>query len=323
MNHLRKPFRQARQLGRAMPERLNRLPLIPAAAIGAASVVALSVGSQPSDANPAAEPAQRASVIDLPAGAHAAAKEQAEAPAIAKGGAGGKDDNRTSAGNKGAVAANPFGIDSPADEGTASTKPGAAARHGASVKSAGPAKGAASAKPVLPIKPAPGKLELYFQYRLQTNGWYCGPAATRMAVSARGHYPSQDALAKQLGTTVNGTNSVTDISRVLNAVNKTSFYHPTKLPAKPASGAHTEKLRADVVHAVRNSYPVVMNVVGTGVDTKGGSHTFDGGHYITVVGYADHGRRVKIGDSANPATSSYWMSTKNLANWAGERGYAS
>jgi Peptidase_C39 like family len=171
-------------------------------------------------------------------------------------------------------------------------------------------------------KPAPATVELYYQYGVQTNGWYCGPAATRMALSARGIYPSQDALAAQLGTTVNGTNSSADIARVLNAVTKTSNYQATSIPSKSVSKQQVEKLRADIVDNVSHAYPVVMNIVGSGTDVDGNTHTFDGGHYIAVVGYRDNGNQVKIGDSANPNTASYWISTSNLANWAGTRGYA-
>jgi Peptidase_C39 like family len=172
-------------------------------------------------------------------------------------------------------------------------------------------------------KAAPAKLELYYQYGVQTTGWYCGPAAARMALSARGIYPSQDALAAQLGTTVNGTNSSADIARVLNAVTKTSNYQATSIPSKSVTKQQVEKLRADVVDAVSHGYPVVMNTVGIGQDVNGNTYSFPGGHYITVVGYRDNGTKVKIGDSANPNSASYWMTTSNLANWAGTRGYAS
>src|SRR5688572_24191081 len=51
---------------------------------------------------------------------------------------------------------------------------------------------------------------------LQPNGWYCGPAAARIALSAYGHTPSFDDLANALGTTRAGTSSIFDITRVLN-----------------------------------------------------------------------------------------------------------
>ncbi|WP_392390786.1 C39 family peptidase [Micromonospora aurantiaca (nom. illeg.)] len=68
--------------------------------------------------------------------------------------------------------------------------------------------------------------------------------------------------------------------------------------------------------------PLVANIVGSATDTDGGWHSFPGGHYIAVVGYKDDGRTVRIADSANPATASYWMTTIDLANWMATRGYS-
>jgi Peptidase_C39 like family len=169
---------------------------------------------------------------------------------------------------------------------------------------------------------APAKLELYYQYGVQTTPWYCGPAATRMALSARGIYPSQDDLAGRLGTTVNGTNSSVEIARVLNAMTKTSQYQATSIPSKSVNKRQVEKLRADIVESVRHGFPVVMNIAGSATDLGGTTRSFPGGHYITVVGYDYNGTRAKIGDSANPASPSYWIATSELAQWAGTRGYA-
>jgi hypothetical protein len=170
---------------------------------------------------------------------------------------------------------------------------------------------------------APAKLQLSYKYAVQINGWYCGPAAARIALTARGLYPSQDELATKLGTTVNGTNSSADIARVLNALTKTSFYQATSLPTKAVTASQIEHLKNDVVNAISKGYPVVMNVVGTGQEANGNTYSFPGGHYVVVVGYQDNGRRVKIADSANGYSASYWMTVSNLANWAGTRGYAS
>jgi peptidase C39-like protein len=46
---------------------------------------------------------------------------------------------------------------------------------------------------------------LNIQYQVQSTGYWCGPAATRIALSARIAPPSQQTLADQLGTTTNGT----------------------------------------------------------------------------------------------------------------------
>ena len=57
-------------------------------------------------------------------------------------------------------------------------------------------------------KAAPKKAaQAKFSYEEQSTYYFCAPAATRIALSARGHMLSQHDLADKLGTTENGTNS--------------------------------------------------------------------------------------------------------------------
>ncbi|TDC40257.1 hypothetical protein E1211_01880 [Micromonospora sp. 15K316] len=182
-----------------------------------------------------------------------------------------------------------------------------------------------SADPDLTRKPAPPKPPaskvLDYDYQAQTTFYYCGPAATRNALSAAGIERSQDDLAARLGTTEMGTNSAEDTTRVLNAMVKGNPYKTTMFPTAPRP-AQMDQLQADVVRAITDGRGVVANIVGDAVDTDGGWHSFGGGHYIAVVGYRDQGRTVKIADSANPAVPSYWITTIDLANWMTSRGYS-
>ncbi|MEV1328656.1 C39 family peptidase [Micromonospora costi] len=191
--------------------------------------------------------------------------------------------------------------------------------------SASPAAKKATADPDLTRKPEapkpPATKVLDYDYQAQTTYFYCGPAATRNALSASGIERSQDALAAQLGTTEMGTNSAEDTTRVLNEVVKGSPYRTRMFPTAP-SPKQMDQLQADVVRAVTDGRGVVANIVGDATDTDGGWHSFPGGHYIAVVGYRDNGRTVKIADSANPAVPSYWITTIDLANWMTTRGYS-
>src|SRR5207253_1755512 len=54
-------------------------------------------------------------------------------------------------------------------------------------------------------------------YQVQQNGYWCGPASTRIAISARRGAPSQADLARQLGTTTNGTDWIGQVTNTLNA----------------------------------------------------------------------------------------------------------
>lgn len=161
-----------------------------------------------------------------------------------------------------------------------------------------------------------------YSYEAQPNFYYCGPAATRIALTAQGKVVSQDDLAKPLGTTVNGTNSVEDISRVLNGVTGKHAYKPTSIPGEKATAAQTAKFRLDAVKAIDEGRAVVTNIVGSANSEDGRWLSFPGGHYVTVVGYSDGGQRMKIADPANPNHGSYWMSTNDLANWMATRGYS-
>lgn len=183
---------------------------------------------------------------------------------------------------------------------------------------------AAPTTPATPAPPAaPAKKVLDYEFQLQPNYYYCGPAATRIALTARGHAPNQDEVARKLGTTTNGTNSAEDTTRVLNSIIGTNFYQTRSIPGSSASPAQMDQLQADVVHTISNGYAVVANIAGGATDTAGVWHEFPGGHYITIVGYSDDGRTVQVADPSGmfgPAT--YWMTTINMANWMATRGYS-
>jgi hypothetical protein len=172
-------------------------------------------------------------------------------------------------------------------------------------------------------KAAKQAAQVRFGYQEQSTFYFCAPAATRIALSARGHAPSQQDLARSLGTTVNGTDSAHETTRVLNGVNGTDFYRTRSIPGPTATPAQMDRLQADVVRALSHGYPVVANIKGTAADVTGKPHAYEGGHYLTVVGYRDQGRTVQIADPFDPSNGgTYWMSTIALANWIAERGYS-
>jgi hypothetical protein len=164
--------------------------------------------------------------------------------------------------------------------------------------------------------------ELDVRYEAQPNFYYCGPAATRNALSVQGKDISVDAMAKQMGTTEAGTDSINDITPVLNKETGKNAYHSVEIRDPKADDKQTDTLRTDIVKAVNSGRAVVANIAGTATDTDGGVHSFEGGHYISAVGYRDNGETVKIADSADPTQASYWITTEALADWIATRGYA-
>ncbi|MFJ5615117.1 C39 family peptidase [Micromonospora sp. NPDC093243] len=168
-----------------------------------------------------------------------------------------------------------------------------------------------------------GERELGVRYEAQPNFYYCGPAATRNALSVQGKNINVDDMAKEMGTTEAGTNSINDITPVLNKeTGKADAYHSVEIRNSNADDKQTDTLRADIVRTVDDGRAVVANIAGTSTDTDGTTHSFEGGHYISVVGYRDGGQTVKIADSADPNMASYWISTEHLADWIATRGYS-
>ncbi|MFC5007229.1 C39 family peptidase [Dactylosporangium cerinum] len=169
----------------------------------------------------------------------------------------------------------------------------------------------------------PAAKELAYRFAWQENYYFCGPAATRIALTARELYPSQSEVAQSLRTTVNGTNSADDTTRSLNAYTKSSFYKSHFITGQSATQAEIDRMQADIVNAITNGYAVVANIAGSTVDDKGGSHSYPGGHYLTVVGYSNGGRTVKIADPADALGVGYYtLTTAKLAHWTALRGYS-
>ncbi|WP_431937536.1 C39 family peptidase [Micromonospora sp. RP3T] len=166
-----------------------------------------------------------------------------------------------------------------------------------------------------------GERELDVRYEAQPNFYYCGPAAARNAISVLGKNIDVHAMAKEMGTTENGTNSINDITPVLNKETGKP-YRSVEIKTGKADDKQTDKLRADIVRTVDDGRAVVANIAGTATDTDGGTHSFEGGHYISVVGYQNNGETVTIADSANPNTASYRITVDNLADWIATRGYS-
>ncbi len=179
------------------------------------------------------------------------------------------------------------------------------------------------AKPAAPAAASQSSAkELGIRYEAQSTYYYCGPASTRIALSAQGKQLSQDEVAKQLGTTEDGTDSAEDTTRVLNKDTGGDVYKTTAIPGRSAKSGDVDQLKSNVKSAVDTNRAVVANIAGTATDTDGVSHSYEGGHYISLVGYRDNGEAVKVADPANPNQSSYWVNTADMANWIATRGYS-
>ena len=188
----------------------------------------------------------------------------------------------------------------------------------------GPAAGALAAPPPVVASKAAGTSDKRvdeYRFQEQPNIYFCGPASTRIALSAQGKIQSQDELATKLGTTVAGTASAFDITRVLNAELGADAYTTGEIPNDTATADEVRRLKTDLVAAINDERIPVVNIIGAGTDTDGVVRDFPVGHYLAVVAY--DGDQVKIADPWQPVgDGTYWMSVDELGQWAASRGYS-
>ena len=165
---------------------------------------------------------------------------------------------------------------------------------------------------------------LAIDYQVQDTSYWCGPAATRIALSARTSPPSQATLASQLGTTVNGTDSITQVTGVLDADLGTGWYETKQMPNDPPTQAQRDLLWRDVVLDIDNNYPIVANIVAPpGNQPPGYPSDETIYHYFTVIGYDDTNSTVLIADPADfSGNQIYWLSFDQLATLIPPKGYS-
>lgn len=163
--------------------------------------------------------------------------------------------------------------------------------------------------------------ELPHEINRQDNSYFCGPAAVRVALTTRGIYVSEQELAGKLGTTPAGTNSSTDIDRVMDAYIRPGVedFAPVFVRGNDVTAHEAAAFRANVVKSIDAGYGVVVNVVGTGEDVHGNRYTYSGGHYVAVCGYRQSGAQMLVTDVA--IGRDYWMATDALDTWMAARGY--
>jgi hypothetical protein len=163
--------------------------------------------------------------------------------------------------------------------------------------------------------------EVPVDYQVQETGYWCGPAATRIALSARGVYRSQADLAAELGTTQNGTDWIGQVTGVLGGY--VGWYETKEMPNDPPSQAQKDLLWNDIVLDVDNGYAIVANIVAPPNNHPPGYPDETIYHYFTVIGYNDVDRTVKIADPASfGGNQIYWLTFDQLATLIPPKGYS-
>jgi hypothetical protein len=187
-----------------------------------------------------------------------------------------------------------------------------------------------------------GARVLPYQFQTQATPNWCGPSATRIALTALaaaallpGQVPDQRELAIRLGAaapdgtdTGEGTDEIDLIVGALNAFLRAPRYRVQRVAA-PVDGAAGHRIRADLVRNIDAGYPLIANVV-SGWRPSGYPRDRTVRHYVAVVGYTGGGRAAVIADPAfgldgdgwGLPAATYEVTTDGLAAWTASKGYA-
>jgi hypothetical protein len=183
---------------------------------------------------------------------------------------------------------------------------------------------------------------LPFEFQTQATPNWCGPGATRIALTAlRAAVPLVEQVADQRELAVRlgaadahgadlgiGTDEIDLIVAVLNVYLGREHYRAHRVVA-PVEPALVDRLRRALVTGIDAGYPLIANVV-SGWRPPGYPVDRDVRHYVTAVGYGGGGDSVVIADPAfgldhdgwRLATPTYEVETGALAVWMASKGYA-
>ena len=168
-----------------------------------------------------------------------------------------------------------------------------------------------------------GEVTLDIEYQVQETSYWCGPAATRIALSAKGISRSQADLAAELGTHTGGTDHISQVTTVLN--NHIGGYTTTEMPNDPPTQEEKDLLWNNIVGAIDGGEAVVANIVAPpGNQPPGYPSDQTIYHYFTVTGYNDVDGTVQIADPASfGGNQIYWLTFDQLASLIPPKGYSS
>ncbi|GAB3874176.1 C39 family peptidase [Terrabacter terrigena] len=162
-------------------------------------------------------------------------------------------------------------------------------------------------------------------YSAQPNGYYCGPTSVHMALALRGVSPGITALARELGTTTEGTGPTPIVAAALRS-HTGAPYETTVIPwnGGAISSTDIDRLWRNVVTDVDGGYAVVAYVYAPAHQYPYHDVAHPIEHYFVVDGYDTRYRTVRISDPADfDGRGRYWIPVDRLAYLvAGTPGYA-
>lgn len=165
---------------------------------------------------------------------------------------------------------------------------------------------------------APSEWTLQHEANRQDNGYHCGPAATRIALTTRGVYVDERVLAGKLGTATAGTNSSADVVRCSTQY-VGAVYDDVYIPGETAAPAEIDTMVKDRVLGRGRLWPRRQRRGHRSGHRRSPLHLL-GRHYVAVCGYGHNGDHVLVTDVA--MGRDYWMTAPTLTVWCARRGYA-
>lgn len=167
----------------------------------------------------------------------------------------------------------------------------------------------------------------------QETGYWCGPASAQVVLNSRGIIMREADLAREIGTTVNGTDYIGLIERVLDRVTPDAQYTSVYTERDPMTAEQKNRLWQHLVPSIDGGYGVVMNWWAPEGNKPRGvrgsvSPRYSRGltmHYVSAMGYYDGDgnpaeRAVWIADSGFQPQG-YWISFDQCATLIPPKGY--
>lgn len=193
-----------------------------------------------------------------------------------------------------------------------------------------PSKGGAASPSVKTVE----KVLDYSRAQIGQDTYYwCGPATTQTIIQARTNKMIDEAtLARELGTTINGTNGVVQLQRVLNA-RIGGGWKVGAMPHDPPNASEKSTLWTRIVESINGRVGVAANIWVPPSNYPRASYKstqnlkYGGGfvkHYLAVMGYAIDSAGVKhvwLADSGF-APHGCWVTFDQFATMIPPREYA-
>jgi hypothetical protein len=142
-------------------------------------------------------------------------------------------------------------------------------------------------------------------------------------LTARNIHVGEWTLANELGTDIDGTDWIGQITNVLRTRSGLP-YITREIPNDPPTQSQRDLLWDDVVKSINGGNAMVANIVAPpGNQPPGYPQWQTIYHYICLTGYDDSNMSIHVSDPANfSGIGEYWLTRDKLASLISPKGYS-